>query len=220
MSEKFKIIIRVIISFSLGAIFNKVFSSTNRLVGATDEYSYEIPFIYILTISEILIILATTSIIGIFLYFYFNKSKSSQNDISKIYRLIIESEILLFSFIIGTSKWQKIISKDIFNINQLINNHSLNEVILFFIFIAFSSIVLSANEIKSKKLVKLYSSSWWLGWKHCYLDDTLLETINFEKFDLKLASFLREEDKLEKLIESIVSSIKNDLDKLKANGVI
>lgn len=158
MSEKFKIIIRVIISFSLGAIFNKVFSSTNRLVGATDEYSYEIPFIYILTISEILIILATTSIIGIFLYFYFNKSKSSQNDISKIYRLIIESEILLFSFIIGTSKWQKIISKDIFNINQLINNHSLNEVILFFIFIAFSSIVLSANEIKSKKLVKLYSS--------------------------------------------------------------
>ena len=138
MSEKFKIIIRVIFSFSLGAIFNKVFSSTNRLVGATNEYSYEIPFIYILTISEILIILATTSIIGIFLYFYFNKSKSSQNDISKIYRLIIESEILLFSFIIGTSKWQKIISKDIFNINQLINNHSLNEVILFFIFIAFS----------------------------------------------------------------------------------
>lgn len=158
MSQKFKIIIRVVISFSLGAIFNKVFSFTNRLVGATDQYSYEVPFIYILTISDILAVLTITSIIGMFLYFYFNKSKSSQNDISKIYRLIIESEILLFSFVIGTSKWQKIISKDIFNINQLLNNRSLNEIILLFIFIAFSSIVLSTNEIKSKKPVKLYSS--------------------------------------------------------------
>ena len=73
---------------------------------------------------------------------------------------------------------------------------------------------------KSLKEFGFNVTDWWLGWKYCYLDDVLVETINFEKFDLKLASFLREEDKLEKLIESIVSSIKNDLDKLKANGII
>ena len=63
-------------------------------------------------------------------------------------------------------------------------------------------------------------ADWWFEWKHCYLDETSLETVAFNKFDSKLASILRDEDKLKKLIESIVSSIKNDLDKLKANWVI
>ena len=60
----------------------------------------------------------------------------------------------------------------------------------------------------------------WLGWRYCYLDETSLETIDFNKFDAKLAGILRDEDKLKKLVESIVVSIKKDLDKLKENEVI
>ena len=63
-------------------------------------------------------------------------------------------------------------------------------------------------------------NDWWLGWKYCYLDETSLETIDFNKLDSKLASILRDEDKLKKLVESIVLSIKKDFDKLKENGVI
>lgn len=53
-------------------------------------------------------------------------------------------------------------------------------------------------------------ADWWFEWKHCYLDETSLETVAFNKFDSKLASILRDEDKLKKLIESIVLRIKND----------
>lgn len=73
---------------------------------------------------------------------------------------------------------------------------------------------------KSLKEFGLKATDWWLGWKYCYLDEISLETIDFSKFDSKLASILRDEDKLKKLVESIVLSIKNDLDKLKENGVI
>lgn len=38
--------------------------------------------------------------------------------------------------------------------------------------------------------------------------ETSLEIIDFNKLDSKLASILRDEDKLKKLIKSIVSSIK------------
>lgn len=60
----------------------------------------------------------------------------------------------------------------------------------------------------------------WLGWKYCYLNETSLETIDFNKFDSKLASILRDEDKLKKLVESIASNIENDFNKLKENGII
>ena len=73
---------------------------------------------------------------------------------------------------------------------------------------------------KSLKEFGFKVTDWWLGWKHCYLDETSLETINFNKLDSKLASILRDEDKLKKLVESIVVSIKKDLDKLKENEVI
>ncbi|MGL5637748.1 MAG: PD-(D/E)XK nuclease family protein [Cetobacterium sp.] len=73
---------------------------------------------------------------------------------------------------------------------------------------------------KSLKEFEFNETKWWLGWKYCYLDENSLETINFNKFDSKLAGILRDEDKLKKLIESIVLSIKKDLDKLKENGVI
>ncbi|MGL5190495.1 MAG: hypothetical protein ACRC7S_12695, partial [Cetobacterium sp.] len=72
----------------------------------------------------------------------------------------------------------------------------------------------------SLKEFEFNETKWWLGWKYCYLDENSLETINFNKFDSKLAGILRDEDKLKKLIESIVLSIKKDLDKLKENGVI
>lgn len=82
----------------------------------------------------------------------------------------------------------------------------------------------NSNEEYLKKSLKefgfIVSDKMWLGWKHCYLDETSLETIDFNKLDSKLASILRDEDKLKKLIESIVLSIKKDLNKLKENGVI
>lgn len=73
---------------------------------------------------------------------------------------------------------------------------------------------------KSLKEFGFKVTDWWSGWKECYLDETSLETIDFNKFDSKLANILRDEDKLKKLIEYIVSNIENDLDKLKENGVI
>lgn len=73
---------------------------------------------------------------------------------------------------------------------------------------------------KSLKEFGFKATDWWLGWKHCYLDETSLETVDFNKLDSKLASILRDEDKLKKLIESIVLGIKKDLDKLKENEVI
>ncbi len=73
---------------------------------------------------------------------------------------------------------------------------------------------------KSLKDFGFKATDWWLGWKHCYLDETSLETIDFNKFDSKLASILRDEDKLKKLVESIVLGIKKDLDKLKENEII
>lgn len=79
------------------------------------------------------------------------------------------------------------------------------------------------NEEYLKKSLKDFGfkvTDWWLGWRYCYLDETSLETIDFNKFDAKLAGILRDEDKLKKLVESIVMSIKKDLDKLKENEVI
>lgn len=79
------------------------------------------------------------------------------------------------------------------------------------------------NEEYLKKSLKDFGfkvTDWWLGWRYCYLDETSLETIDFNKFDAKLAGILRDEDKLKKLVESIVVSIKKDLDKLKENEVI
>ncbi|MGL5190209.1 MAG: PD-(D/E)XK nuclease family protein [Cetobacterium sp.] len=79
------------------------------------------------------------------------------------------------------------------------------------------------NEEYLKKSLKDFGfkvTDWWLGWRYCYLDEISLETIDFNKLDSKLAGILRDEDKLKKLIESIVVSIKKDLDKLKENEVI
>lgn len=79
------------------------------------------------------------------------------------------------------------------------------------------------NEEYLKKSLKDFGfkvTDWWLGWRYCYLDETSLETIDFNKFDAKLAGILRDEDKLKKLVESIVVIIKKDLDKLKENEVI
>ncbi|MGL5052620.1 MAG: PD-(D/E)XK nuclease family protein [Cetobacterium sp.] len=73
---------------------------------------------------------------------------------------------------------------------------------------------------RSLKEFGFTTNNMWLGWRHCYLDETSLETINFNKFDAKLAGILKDEDKLKKLVESIVVSIKKDLDKLKENEVI
>ena len=73
---------------------------------------------------------------------------------------------------------------------------------------------------RSLKEFGFTTNNMWLGWRHCYLDETSLETINFNKFDAKLAGILWDEDKLKKLVESIVVSIKKDLDKLRENEVI
>lgn len=82
----------------------------------------------------------------------------------------------------------------------------------------------NSNEEYLKKSLKefgfIVSDKMWLGWRHCYLDEISLETIDFNKLDSKLASILRDEDKLKKLVESIVLSIKKDLAKLKENEVI
>lgn len=64
------------------------------------------------------------------------------------------------------------------------------------------------------------ATKWWLGWKYCYLDEFSLETINFNKFNSKLANLLRDEEKLKTLIESIVMKIENDLKLLKENKLI
>ena len=100
--KSFEKILRIVIATGLGIIFNKIFSSTNKIVGNLEEFKHEIPFIYTVGLLEITIFILGTSVLALIAYITYHKSRSSQKEISKIYNFILEAEVLIGSFIIGT----------------------------------------------------------------------------------------------------------------------
>lgn len=102
MKKFFPIIFRCIISFIIGCIFNKVFTSVNTINGLFWEIKYEIPFIYVLSIDEIILILFIINIFTALFLLYYKNSEYSKKEIRNIYKIIFSWSCILFSFVIGT----------------------------------------------------------------------------------------------------------------------
>lgn len=148
-------ILRVAIATGLGVIFNKIFSSTNEIVGNLETFEHNIPFIYTLGLVEITTFILGTTILTFIVYIAYHKSRSSQKEIYKIYSFILETEILIGSFIVGT---QLLDNHNRFNL-CLANLWNISFNILFILF--FSSFIYEYSN-KSKKIIsseeKLYDS--------------------------------------------------------------
>ena len=98
-----KFISSLVISYVLGFTLNKGLSATNIVESSTTEVilNYNLPFIYTVRLNEIAIIISLT-IVGFFIiFYYYEKSESSLEEIFKIMIKVLWSELFLFSFIIG-----------------------------------------------------------------------------------------------------------------------
>ncbi|MGL4801615.1 MAG: P-loop NTPase fold protein [Cetobacterium sp.] len=155
----------LIFSYILGFTLNKGLSSTNVIKETSEEgiefLKYDIPFMYTVRLNEIIIIILLTVLICAIYSFYYKESKSSLRQILKIMERIIWSELLLFSFIIGT--WSDNLLKDkgengfIYMSNPEILPVSIVIVLLLFVYI-WASYQTSKDNCKIEKKSDLYPS--------------------------------------------------------------
>lgn len=118
--------LRMIVVIGLGIVFNKIFSSTNTIVGDLKTYKHVIPYIYTVGLVEISSFILGTTMIALIIYGAYHKSRSSQKEIFKKYSFILEIEILIGLFIVGTQIFS---NEKIFIVKQL--------TLIFFILIGF-----------------------------------------------------------------------------------
>ncbi|MGL6099836.1 MAG: P-loop NTPase fold protein [Fusobacteriaceae bacterium] len=169
-------IMKMIISITLGVIFNKVFTSVNSLkIGENKIMEYEIPFVYTLGINEISGILLTIALIFLVVYLYNIKSESNKKEIAKIYKIILDLELLLFSFIIGTQ----------FIIGNKMNFHFFLKrndfTVIYQLYWIYISIILHSSDyssLKVKNVNDLYSS------RKVYLDSIEEYLKNMKAFSI------------------------------------
>lgn len=155
----------LICSYILGFTLNKGLSSTNVIKETSEEgiefLKYDIPFMYTVRLNEIIIIILLTVLICAICSFYYKESKSSLRQILKIMERIIWSELLLFSFIVGT--WSDNLLKGegenrfIYMYNPEILPFSIVIVLLLFIYI-WASYQTSEDNCKIEKKSDLYKS--------------------------------------------------------------
>lgn len=146
-------ILRVAIAIGLGVIFNKIFSSTNEIVVGTETFKHNIPFIYTVGLFEITTFILGTTILALIVYLAYHKSRSSQKEIYKIYNFILEIEILIGSFIVGT---QILGTKKIFTEKQIEPILLILIGILFFYFFIYEKDEKYQKKVSHKE--KLYDS--------------------------------------------------------------
>ena len=105
-----KFLIKLFCSFGFGIVANKFFSSSRIIEDSNKEmlYTYEIPFIYTLTLLDLILIPLVTLLILITIRELFEGERSKQ-DITKISKNILKIEVLVSFFILGT-QFQKNIS--------------------------------------------------------------------------------------------------------------
>lgn len=103
-----KFLIKLFCSFGFGIVANKFFSSSRIIEDSNKEmlYTYEIPFIYTLTLLDLILIPLVTLLILITIRELFEGERSKQ-DITKISKNILKIEVLVSFFILGT-QFQKI----------------------------------------------------------------------------------------------------------------
>ncbi|MGL5149098.1 MAG: P-loop NTPase fold protein [Clostridium sp.] len=96
-----KFISSLVISYVLGFTLNKGLSATNTFEGI-NKWTYDIPYIFTISLNEMFLIVLLTMIVFLFLYCYYSKSRVSKQ---QLFILLVKSiwiEIVIFSFIIGT----------------------------------------------------------------------------------------------------------------------
>ena len=103
-----KFLIKLFCSFGFGIVANKFFSSSRIIEDSSKEmlYTYKIPFIYTLTLLDLILIPLVTLLILITIRELFEGERSKQ-DITKISKNILKIEVLVLFFILGT-QFQKI----------------------------------------------------------------------------------------------------------------
>lgn len=96
-----KFISSLVISYVLGFTLNKGLSATNTFKGIK-KWTYNIPYIFTISLNEMLLIISLTTIVFLFLHCYYSKSRVSKQ---QLFILLVKSiwiESIIFSFIIGT----------------------------------------------------------------------------------------------------------------------
>lgn len=174
MKKGITFFIKIICSFLLGIVANKMFTTSNIIKVFIFKVVKENPFIYTIKLKEMIyfyFIIAFIFSIIIIIY----KDKESKLEIGNFSNFILKIEIIIFSFIVGT----QILSKEKINLEYLKNLTSLD--ILFF---------LEAN------LLNFYNYLFTLEYKNIEISEVvyksrekLLETIksylkNMEAFSI------------------------------------
>lgn len=101
MMKWIKFISSLVISYVLGFTLNKGLSATNTFKGI-NKWTYDIPYIFTISLNEMFLILSITIILFLILNCYYSKSRASKEQLLTLLLKSIWLEIVIFNFIIGT----------------------------------------------------------------------------------------------------------------------
>lgn len=138
------------LTFLIGVVLNKGFSSTNMLQGMS-KWQYDIPYIFTIGFNEMIVLLYMTIAIFTLFYIRYSKSESSRNQIKEMLNSFLKIEILVYSFITGTWWFT-------FNLKFLRKIDEGIYIIIILGVIKYSAILCNSNLEKNKFKNDLYES--------------------------------------------------------------
>ena len=154
MMKWIKFISSLVISYVLGFTLNKGLSATNTFKGI-NKWTYDIPYIFTISLNEMFLILSITIILFLILNCYYSKSRASKEQLLTLLLKNIWLEIVIFNFIIGTLTTK--ILKDFDNKN--IEFFECNWLILLLLLLSILIFTFIIREyLKNKNINKSYTN--------------------------------------------------------------
>ena len=154
MMKWIKFISSLVISYVLGFTLNKGLSATNTFKGI-NKWTYDIPYIFTISLNEMCLILSITIILFLILNCYYSKSRASKEQLLTLLLKNIWLEIVIFNFIIGTLTTK--ILKDFDNKN--IEFFECNWLILLLLLLSILIFTFIIREyLKNKNINKSYTN--------------------------------------------------------------